>query len=42
MSRLARVSSERFEDLLSAAAGALEADAAMRRLLVEQLTPCTV
>jgi alkylhydroperoxidase family enzyme len=39
MSRLRMVSSERFEDLLTAAPGALEADTAMRRLLVEQLTP---
>jgi alkylhydroperoxidase family enzyme len=38
MSRLHMVSSKRFEDLISAAPGALEADAAMRRLLVEQLT----
>jgi alkylhydroperoxidase family enzyme len=39
MSRLRMVSSELFEDLLTAAPGALEADTAMRRLLVEQLTP---
>jgi alkylhydroperoxidase family enzyme len=39
MSRLRMVSSKRFEDLLTAAPGALEADTAMRRLLVEQLTP---
>jgi alkylhydroperoxidase family enzyme len=39
MSRLRMISSKRFEDLLAAAPGALEADTAMRRLLVEQLTP---
>jgi alkylhydroperoxidase family enzyme len=39
MSRLRMVSSERFEDLLTAAPGALEADTTMRRLLLEQLTP---
>ena len=39
MSRLRMVSSKRFEDLLTAAPGALEADTAMRGLLVEQLTP---
>jgi alkylhydroperoxidase family enzyme len=39
MSRLRMVSSKRFEDLLTVAPGALEADTAMRRLLVEQLTP---
>ena len=39
MSRLRMVSSKRFEDLLTAAPGALEADTAMRRLLVERLTP---
>src|SRR6266542_1038191 len=39
MSRLRVVSSKRFEDLLTAAPGALEADTAMRGLLVEQLTP---
>lgn len=39
MSRLRMVSGKRIEDLLSAAPGALEADTAMRRLLVEQLTP---
>ena len=39
MSRLRMVSSKRFDDLLTAAPGALEADTAMRRLLIEQLTP---
>jgi alkylhydroperoxidase family enzyme len=39
MSRLQMVSGKKIEDLLSAAPGALEADTAMRRLLVEQLTP---
>ena len=39
MSRLHMVSSKRFEDLLTAAPGALEADTAMRRLLVEKVTP---
>jgi alkylhydroperoxidase family enzyme len=39
MSRLRMVSSQRFEDLLEVAPGALQADTAMRRLLVEQLTP---
>ncbi|MBM2805897.1 MAG: alkylhydroperoxidase [Deltaproteobacteria bacterium] len=39
MSRLRVVSGKRIEDLLAAAPGALEADTAMRRLLVEQLTP---
>ena len=39
MSRLRLVSSQRFEDLLSAAPGALEADAAMRGLLLDQLPP---
>ncbi len=39
MSRLRMASGKRIEDLLSAAPGALEADSAMRRLLVEQLTP---
>jgi alkylhydroperoxidase family enzyme len=39
MSRLRTVSSQRFEDLLSAAPGALEADTAMRGLLRDQLTP---
>jgi alkylhydroperoxidase family enzyme len=33
------VSGTRIEDLLSAAPGALEADSAMRALLIEQLTP---
>lgn len=39
MSRLRMVSGKRIEDLLAVAPGALEADTAMRRLLVEQLTP---
>ena len=39
MSRLRMVSGKRLEDLLTAAPGALDADAAMRRLLTEQLTP---
>src|SRR5919106_6647972 len=39
MSGLRMASSKSFEDLLSAAPGALEADAAMRRLLLYQLTP---
>jgi alkylhydroperoxidase family enzyme len=39
MSRLRMVSSKRSEDLLRVAPGALEADIAMRRLLLEQLTP---
>ena len=39
MSRLRVVSGKRIEDLLAAAPRALEADTAMRRLLVEQLTP---
>jgi alkylhydroperoxidase family enzyme len=39
MSRIRTVSSNRFEDLLSAAPGALEADRVMRRVLVESLTP---
>lgn len=39
MSRLQMVSGQRFEDLLRAAPGALEADSAMRLLLIEQLTP---
>ncbi len=39
MSRLRTVSGKSIEDLLSAAPGALEADTAMRCLLVEQLTP---
>ena len=39
MSRLRMVSGKRLEDLLTAAPGALDADTAMRRLLVEQLTP---
>ena|SRR3990172_2506974 len=39
MSRLRIVAGKRVEDLLNAAPGALEADTAMRRLLIEQLTP---
>jgi alkylhydroperoxidase family enzyme len=39
MSRLRMASGESFDELLSAAAGALEADTAMRHLLIEQLTP---
>lgn len=39
MSRLQMVAGKRIEDLLSAAPGALEADSAMRLLLIEQLTP---
>ncbi|MGH7872292.1 MAG: hypothetical protein ACREQO_08750 [Candidatus Binatia bacterium] len=39
MSRLRMVSGESIENLLIAAPGALEADTAMRRLLVQQLTP---
>ncbi|MFZ2507743.1 MAG: hypothetical protein WAW79_04625 [Steroidobacteraceae bacterium] len=39
MSRLRMVPGTRIEDLLSAAPGALEADTAMRRLLIEHLTP---
>jgi alkylhydroperoxidase family enzyme len=39
MSRLRMVSGKRLDDLLTAAPGALEADTAMRRLLVEQLPP---
>jgi alkylhydroperoxidase family enzyme len=39
MSRLRMVTGTRIEDLLSAAPGALEADNAMRTLLIEQLTP---
>lgn len=39
MSRFRMVAGKGIEDLLSAAPGALEADTAMRRLLVEQLTP---
>jgi alkylhydroperoxidase family enzyme len=39
MSRLHGISEKRFEDLLGAAPGALEADSAMHTLLVEQLTP---
>jgi alkylhydroperoxidase family enzyme len=39
MSRLRTVSSNRFEDLLEAAPGALEADTVMRRVLGERLTP---
>jgi alkylhydroperoxidase family enzyme len=39
MSRLRMVSGKSIDDLLAAAPGALEADTAMRRLLIEQLTP---
>lgn len=39
MSRLRMVSGKRFDDLLVAAPDALEADTAMRRLLVKELTP---
>jgi alkylhydroperoxidase family enzyme len=39
MSRLRIVAGTRIEDLLRVAPGALEADGAMRTLLVEQLTP---
>jgi alkylhydroperoxidase family enzyme len=39
MSRLRMVVGNRFEGLLSAAPGALEADTTMRRLLLDQLTP---
>jgi alkylhydroperoxidase family enzyme len=39
MSRLQMVAGTRIEDLLSAAPGALEADGAMRGLLIEQLRP---
>jgi alkylhydroperoxidase family enzyme len=39
MSRLRIAPGKSFDELLSAAAGALEADTAMRRLLIEQLTP---
>lgn len=39
MSRLQIVAGKRIEDLLSAAPGALEADRAMRLLLIEHLTP---
>lgn len=39
MSRLGLVPGHRIEDLLTAAPGALEADAEMRRQLVEHLTP---
>jgi alkylhydroperoxidase family enzyme len=39
MSRLQTVAGTRIEDLLSAAPGAIEADSAMRTLLIEQLTP---
>lgn len=38
MSRLRTVNSQRFDDLLSAAPGALDADRAMRGLLLDQLT----
>ena len=39
MSRLRMVPGKSFDELLSAAPGALEADTAMSRLLIEQLTP---
>jgi alkylhydroperoxidase family enzyme len=39
MSRLRMAPGESFDELLSAAPDALEADTAMRRLLIEQLTP---
>jgi alkylhydroperoxidase family enzyme len=39
MSRLQIVAGKRIEDLLSAAPGAIEADSAMRLLLIEHLTP---
>ena len=39
MSRLPIVSTRCFEDLLMAAPGALEADTAMRGLLIKELTP---
>jgi alkylhydroperoxidase family enzyme len=39
MSRLRMAPGKSFDELLSAAPGALEADTAMRRLLIEQLTP---
>jgi alkylhydroperoxidase family enzyme len=39
MSRLRMVAGTRIEDLLRAAPGALEADSAMRALLIEQLSP---
>jgi alkylhydroperoxidase family enzyme len=39
MSRLHMVAGKSLEDLLSAAPGAIEADGAMRLLLIEQLTP---
>jgi alkylhydroperoxidase family enzyme len=39
MSRLRTVEGTRIEELLSAAPGALEADTAMRQLLLRQLTP---
>ena len=39
MSRLHMVSGNSIEDLLGAAPGAVEADSAMRRLLVDKLTP---
>jgi alkylhydroperoxidase family enzyme len=39
MSRLKMVAGTSIEDLLGAAPGALEADSAMRLLLIEQLTP---
>ena len=39
MSRLRMAPGKSFDELLSAAPGALEADTAMRRQLIEQLTP---
>jgi alkylhydroperoxidase family enzyme len=39
MSRLRMAPGKSFDELLGAAPGALEADTAMRRLLIEQLTP---
>jgi alkylhydroperoxidase family enzyme len=39
MSRLQTVTGQRIEDLLRAAPGALEADSAMRLLLIDQMTP---
>ena len=39
MSRLRMVAGKKLDDLLSAAPGAFDADTAMRRLLIEQLTP---
>ena len=39
MSRLRMVAGKKLDDLLSATPGAFDADTAMRRLLIEQLTP---